>query len=71
MKALTLAVVVHASNLNKAITYYTNILGFTLDFTFGDYAGVAYDEVCIQLCGPTNDGKKNPIGNAHFCIGCN
>lgn len=70
MKALSLAVVVHVSNLDAALKYYTDVLGFTLDFQFGDYAGLVYNNVLIHLNGPTNQGTKKAPGSAHFCIDC-
>jgi catechol 2,3-dioxygenase-like lactoylglutathione lyase family enzyme len=72
MKALVSAVVVHVTDLASSIEYYTNVLGFAVDFKFGDdYAGLVYDKVLIHLNGPGNTGgtKKLP-GSAHFCIDC-
>ena len=69
MKALSVSVVIHVSNLDTSLKYYTDVLGFTFDFKFGDYyAGLVYDEVCIHLNG-SKDSKKLP-GGAHFCIDC-
>ncbi|QKJ29367.1 VOC family protein [Mucilaginibacter mali] len=70
MKALSLAVVVHVSNLDAAMEYYTNVLGFSTDFVFGDYAGMIFNDVLIHLNGPTNQGTKKVPGSAHFCIDC-
>jgi len=70
MKALNITVVIHVSDLERALKYYTEILGFTFDFKFGDYAGLFNGEACIHLCGPTNPGEKKPIGSAHCCIDC-
>jgi len=70
MKALSSAIVIHVSNLDVAINYYTEILGFKVDFKFGDYAGLSYDDVFIHLNGPANAGTKKAPGSAHFCIDC-
>jgi catechol 2,3-dioxygenase-like lactoylglutathione lyase family enzyme len=70
MKVLGLAIVVHVSNLDAAIKYYTDILGFNIDFKLDDYAGVLYDDVLIHLNGPSNRGIKKIPGNAHFCVDC-
>jgi uncharacterized glyoxalase superfamily protein PhnB len=70
MKALSIIAVIHVTNLDRALTYYTTILGFELDFTFGDYAGLTYNAICIHLNGPTNQGQKKLPGSAHFCIDC-
>lgn len=70
MKALSSTVVVHVSDLDRAINYYTTILGFTEDFKLADYAGLILDNIAIQLCGPGNQGMKKAIGSAHFCVDC-
>jgi len=70
MKALSLTVVIQVSNLEASVKYYTEVLGFTLDFTFGDYAGLFYNEAAIHLSGPTLDGIKKPVGSALFSIDC-
>ena len=71
MKALSLTVVVHVADLDIALKYYTEVLGFKFDFKFGDYAGLVYDNVCIHLNGPSNpDTQKKLPGSAHFCIEC-
>lgn len=70
MKALNTSVVVHVSDLDRALNYYTAILGFAEDFKLEAYAGLVLDNVCIHLCGPANQGKKKAPGSAHFCIEC-
>jgi uncharacterized glyoxalase superfamily protein PhnB len=70
MKALSATIVVHVSNLNHALTYYTTILGFIEDFKLEEYAGLTLGNVCIHLSAPENPGMKKPPGNAHFCIEC-
>ncbi len=32
--------VMHVADIESAITYYTNVLGFTEDFRWKEYAGV-------------------------------
>lgn len=70
MKALISTTVIHVTNLDNAIKYYTDTLGFHIDFTFGDYAGLVYHQVAIHLNGPGNHGIKKLPGNAHVCIDC-
>ena len=70
MKALNTAVVIHVSDFDRSLNYYTNILGFTEDFKLADYAGLFMDNVSIHLSGPANPGMKKISGNAHFCIDC-
>lgn len=68
MKTLTTSVVIHVSDFNRAIKYYTAILGFTEDFKLEAYAGLVLDGVAIHLSGPANPGMKKALGGAHFCI---
>ncbi|MES2275141.1 MAG: VOC family protein [Bacteroidota bacterium] len=70
MKALSSTTVIHVTDLDSALKYYTDILGFTIDFIFGDYAGLIHGEVAIHLNGPTNTSMKKLPGNAHLCIDC-
>ena len=70
MKVLSTTVVVHVSDLNRALNYYINILGFGEDFKVPEYAGLVMDSVSIHLCGPGNQGMKKVHGSAHFCIEC-
>lgn len=70
MQALSITVVIHVSDLDSAIKYYTDILGFTFDFQFGDYAGLFNNKAAIHLSGPANQGQKKPVGAAHCCIDC-
>jgi predicted enzyme related to lactoylglutathione lyase len=70
MKILGTTVVVHVSDLERAMQYYTNVLGFTFDFKFGDYAGLFNGQASIHLCGPTNRGIKKQPGSANWCMDC-
>jgi uncharacterized glyoxalase superfamily protein PhnB len=70
MKALSSTVVIHVSNMERALGYYTDVLGFTEDFRLPDYAGLVLDNVLIHLNGPLSGGMKKTPGTAHFCIDC-
>lgn len=70
MQALNLTAVVHVSDLNKALDYYKDVLGFKIDFEFGEYVGLNYDNVALHLNGPSNIGTKKTPGSAHFVIDC-
>lgn len=70
MKALSTSVVIHVSDLDRALDYYTDTLGFAEDFKLEAYAGLVLDNVCIHLSGPANPGRKKTPGSAHFCIEC-
>jgi uncharacterized glyoxalase superfamily protein PhnB len=70
MKTFGITAVMHVSDLNRALEYYTTILGFTEDFRLAEYAGLALDTVCIHLSSPANPGMHKTPGSAHFCIDC-
>jgi uncharacterized glyoxalase superfamily protein PhnB len=70
MKTLSTTAVMHVSDLKSAVTYYTGILDFKLDFEFGEYIGLIYDDTCIHLSAPNHPGIKKTPGNALFCIDC-
>ncbi|HTE28892.1 MAG TPA: VOC family protein [Chryseolinea sp.] len=70
MKALSTTVVIHVSDLSRALDYYTTILGFKEDFKLADYAGLFLDNVAIHLSGAANPGMQKEPGSAHFCIDC-
>lgn len=68
MKTLSSTVVIHVTDLNRALAYYTTILGFTEDFKFEAYAGLFLDQVNIHLSGPNNPGMHKMPGATLFCI---
>lgn len=70
MKALSCTTVFHVADVRRSLQYYKDILGFTEDFIFGDYAGLYYDQVLIHLCGPKNQGIRKIPGNTLLCIEC-
>jgi catechol 2,3-dioxygenase-like lactoylglutathione lyase family enzyme len=70
MKTLSTTPVIHVTDLQNAVSYYTTILGLKFDFKFGDYAGLTYGDLGIHLSGPASPGIKKLPGNAHFCIDC-
>jgi catechol 2,3-dioxygenase-like lactoylglutathione lyase family enzyme len=52
MKPIASNTVFHVSDLDKSLDFYTNILGFELDFKFGEpatYAGLSFGDVRIHL----------------------
>ncbi|ETZ23882.1 hypothetical protein N824_15200 [Pedobacter sp. V48] len=61
MKALSSATVIHVSDYSQALKYYTEILGFSIDSEYGQYAGLSKNEACIHINGPANPGRKNPL----------
>ena len=68
MKTRHAAPVFQVADLAASLQHYTEILGFSLDFRFGDYAGVQLGEVCLHLCGHTI--HQRPIGGGTVYIFC-
>lgn len=49
------------------MSYFTEVLGFAERFRFGDYGGVAYQEIQIHLSGPTATNKRQ-VGQGSLYI---
>ena len=69
MKTSGSATTFHVSELERSLKYYTEVLGFTEQFRFGDYAGVQFDEIQIHLSGPKATNKRE-IGQGSIYIFC-
>lgn len=69
MKPSGSATTFHVSQLDSSIRYYTEVLGFSERFRFGDYAGVEYGSIQIHLSGPQATNKKE-IGQGGIYIFC-
>lgn len=66
MKIRHVAPVFQVAALEASIRHYTEVLGFSADFRFGDYAGVQLGDVCLQLCGHTIHQRPVGGGTAYF-----
>ena len=62
------APVFQVADLEASLKHYTEVLGFSPDFRFGDYAGVKLGEVCFHLCGHTI--HQRPVGGGTVYIFC-
>jgi len=69
MKTTGSATTFHVSDINVSIKYYTEVLGFSERFRFGDYAGVQYEDIQIHLSGPKATNKKE-VGQGGIYIFC-
>lgn len=69
MKTFGSATTFHVSDLDASLKYYTEVLGFSERFRFGDYAGIEYGEVQIHLSGPKSTNKKE-TGQGGIYIFC-
>jgi catechol 2,3-dioxygenase-like lactoylglutathione lyase family enzyme len=69
MQAQSAATTLMVSNLDRSLTYYKDVLGFTEDFRFGNYAGVKIGEVQVHLSQFGNPNSK-PVGAGSMYIFC-
>lgn len=70
MKPECAATIFHVSDLASSVKYYTDVLGFTMDFHYGELAGLQYDSVLIHLSGPHPQVLKRAVGEGHIYIFC-
>ena len=68
MNARNVAPVFQVSNIENALVHYTEVLGFSEDFRFGDYAGVKLGDVCLHLSG--HSVHDRPLGGGMAYIFC-
>src|SRR5690606_36232256 len=68
MKTQSAATVFSVKNLDEALKFYVDVLGFSEDFRFGEYAGVKHGEVLIHLS--QNHPNMPPPGSGAVYIFC-
>jgi uncharacterized glyoxalase superfamily protein PhnB len=68
MKTYCAATVFSVKSLKESLKFYTDILGFTEDFRFEEYAGVKHEEVFIHLS--QNYPHWRPPGSGAIYIYC-
>lgn len=69
MKTQGSATTFQVSNVDTSMAFYTQVLGFTERFRFGDYAGVEHGDVQIHLSGPKSTNKRQ-IGQSSLYVFC-
>lgn len=69
MKTFGSATTFHVANVEASMRHYTEVLGFSEKFRFGDYAGVQYGDVQIHLSGPQSTNKRQ-VGQGGIYIFC-
>jgi catechol 2,3-dioxygenase-like lactoylglutathione lyase family enzyme len=60
------ATVFQVADIEVAVTFYRDILGFTVDFRYGNYAGVFLGEFQLHLCAHTIWSR--PVGGGAVVI---
>lgn len=68
MKPRHAAPVFQVADVETSLRHYTEVLGFSADFRFGDYAGVKPGEVCLHLC--RHSIHQRPVGGGTAYIFC-
>ncbi len=69
MKTFGSATTFHVSDISASLRFYTDVLGFSERFRFGDYAGISHGDVQVHLSGPLATNKKQ-IGQGSIYIFC-
>ena len=68
MKTQGIGRVFQVSDLNDALKYYKEVLGFKEDFQFGAYAGISHGDACVHLC--AHRFHQRPIGGGTAFVFC-
>ena len=68
MRPRHVAPVFQVADLEASLLHYTEVLGFSHDFRFGDYAGVKRGDVCLHLCG--HPIHQRPVGGGTAYVFC-
>lgn len=67
MKTHCAATVFSVSDLERALKFYTEVLGFEVDFTFGSYAGIKCGSVLLHITQAENPHTER-IGRGNVYI---
>jgi catechol 2,3-dioxygenase-like lactoylglutathione lyase family enzyme len=62
------AAVFQVSNLEGSLKYYKDVLGFSQEFRFGDYAGLKFGEAHLHLAG--HNAHNRPVGGGSVYVFC-
>lgn len=68
MKVSGAATVFQVKNIESALNFYCDVLGFERDFRFGNYAAVHIGECCLHLC--AHDTWSRPCGGGAVSVFC-
>ncbi len=66
MKISDSSAVFSVSDFRAALAFYCDVLGFTIEFEFGEYAGVRSGSVVLHLSGH----NPKPPGSGHVYLFC-
>jgi catechol 2,3-dioxygenase-like lactoylglutathione lyase family enzyme len=68
MKILGASSVLQVSDLETAVKFYRDVLGFEVAFRYGNYAGVCSGDFSLHLC--AHHVWKRPVGGGALFIYC-
>ena len=68
MKVSGAATVLQVTDVESALRFYRDVLGFEKDFVFGNYAGVHMGECCLHLC--AHNTWARPSGGGAVSVFC-
>lgn len=60
MKLNGAAAIFPVSDLDASLRYFIDVLGFSEDFRFGQYAGIKLDDCCLHLSAHSNPNTGAP-----------
>ena len=62
------AAVFQVANLEASLKHYCDVLGFSEEFRFGEYAGLKFGEIYLHLCG--HNAHNRPVGGGSVYLFC-
>ena len=69
MKQITECIpIVTVSDIAKSMSFYTDTLGFRIDFDAGEVSGLLHGNVLIYLIAESSENKRKPAGSANLCF---
>jgi uncharacterized glyoxalase superfamily protein PhnB len=68
VKVFTAIPVLHVANIEKALHFYTEVLGFTEEFRFGEYLGLRLSEAGLHLAKAGDDNTRPAGGGTVYLI---
>ncbi len=69
MKAVESSAVFSVSNIQASLDFYQGVLGFTIEFEFGEYAGVRVGSAGSAVLHLSGNNPK-PAGSGHVYFFC-
>ena len=68
MKVVGAATVLQVSDVDAALVFYRDVLGFEQDFRFEQYVGMHFGELQVHLC--AHHAWRRPVGGGAVSVFC-